>query len=375
MGRGRPSQYVALTDEERTSLKALLRRRKAAKRDLQRAEIALLADRGETTTAIAKKLGLSKQMVSKWRGRLALRGTDGLVELPRSGHPRRISDGARLQLIALACEPAEEDGRTTPTQDELAARAVERGIVSAISRRHLHRILEAGDIHPHRIRQWLHSPDPHFREKTNEICELYRKPPAGSVVLCVDEKTSIQAIERKAADRAPAPGRLRRREFGYIRHGIQTLLAAYDVHTGQTVISCGVTRTQDDLFAFMNQVAQAHPKGAVDIIWDNLNTHLAQRWAAFNQAQGGRFRFHYTPLHASWVNQVELLFGTYSRRCLRNASHTSTDHLKRRTEAFFLERNAHPKPFNWSFRGYHLQTGEPKRKPGRKSYAESLCHA
>jgi transposase len=366
---------VALTDPERKSLNALLRRRKAAKRDLQRAEIALMADRGETTTAIAKRLGVSKQMVSKWRGRLALRGTDGLVELPRSGHPRRINDGARLQLIALACEPAEEDGRTTPTLDELAARAVERGIVSAISRRHLHRILEAGDIHPHRIQQWLHSPDPQFREKTNEICELYRKPPEGSVVLCVDEKTSIQAIERKMTDRAPAPGRLRRREFGYIRHGIQTLLAAMDVHTGQAVISCGITRTQKDLLAFMNQVAQVHPKGMVDIIWDNLNTHLVHRWEAFNQTQGRRFRFHFTPLHASWVNQIELLFSTYARQCLRNASHTSTDHLRRRTEAFFLERNAHPKPFKWSFRGYHLQTGEPKRKPGRRSYAESLCHA
>jgi hypothetical protein len=147
-------------------------------------------------------------------------------------------------LLSLACEPAEVHGRTTPTLDELVQRAVERGVVTQISRSHLQRILQAGDLRPHRVRQWLHSPDPQFRQKVNAICALYRQAPKGSVVLSVDEKTGIQAIERRHADHAPAPGRARRREFEYIRHGTQSLIAALDVHSGRVMGSCTDRRTR-----------------------------------------------------------------------------------------------------------------------------------
>jgi transposase len=139
------------------------------------------------------------------------------------------------------------------------------------------------------------------------------------------------------------------------------------VHTGSTVATCGETRTQVDLLAFMDQVAEAYPMGDIHVIWDNLNTHRSGVWMAFNERQGGRFHFHFTPLHASWVNQIELLFGVYTRRVLRNASHTSKAHLKARTAAFFDNRNKAPKPFKWSFRGYNLQTGEPKGSTDAKT--------
>lgn len=268
----------------------------------------------------------------------------------------------QLQLLALACEPAEAQGRATPTLDELCERAVEQRVVERISRSHLQRILQAGDIRPHRVRQWLHSPDPQFREQVNAICALYRQAPKGSVVLSIDEKTGIQAIERKHADRAPQRGRARRREFEYIRHGTQALTAALDVHSGRVLGRCTDRRTQDDLVGFMEDVARAYPQGTVHVVWDNLNTHRAQAvWEAFNARHGGRFVFHFTPLHASWVNQIELLFGIYSRRVLRHASHTSTHHLRQRTEAFIAQRNASPQPFKWTFAGFELQTGEPKR--------------
>ena len=112
-----------------------------------------------------------------------------------------------------------------------------------------------------------------------------------------------------------------------------------------------------------------YPHQAVHIVWDNLNTHRAAVWEGFNEKHGGRFHFYFTPIHASWVNQIELLFGIFSRRVLRNASHTSTEHLRDRTLAWFLERSLAPKPFKWSFKGYHLQTGEPKKTPGRKADA------
>jgi len=349
-----------LSAADRRSLEALVRRGTEKQRDVLRARIALMADRGDSTEAIASKLGTTVQTVSLWRGRVARSGLAGLEEKARSGRPRRITPAQRLQVISLACEPAEEGGRTTPTLDELVERSMERGVVQQISRSHLHRILVAGDLRPHRVQQWLHSPNPDFREKVNVICDLYREAPQGAVVLSIDEKTGIQAIERKHLDRPPRTGRFRRREFEYIRHGTQALIAALDVHTGRTLTACGDTRTQADLLAFMEHVALAYPAQDIHVIWDNLNTHRSGVWTAFNERHGGRFHFHFTPIHASWVNQVELLFGVYTRRVLRHASHTSKAHLKTRTESFFAKRNAAPKPFKWSFRGFHLQTGEPK---------------
>jgi transposase len=329
-----------------------------------------MAHKGISTNDIAAALMVSQQTVTKWRHQAALEGKDGLKEAPRPGRPRVISDSARLQLVALACEPAEEEGRSTPTLDEIRERAMERGVVTSVSRSHLHQILQDADLHPHRVRIWLHSPDPAFREKVNVICGLYRKAPAGSVVLSIDEKTGMQATERKHLDRPPHQGVFRRQEFEYVRHGTQTLIAALDVHSGMTVAACGDTRTQADLVAFMEQVATAYPDQPVHVVWDNLNTHRAGVWVDFNEKHGGRFHFHFTPLHASWVNQIELLFGIFSRQVLRNASHTSKGHLKDRTIAWFANRSRNPKPFKWSFRGYHLQTGEPKKKPGRKPNAK-----
>lgn len=359
--RGPQAPIVALSKEERESLEALTRRGTAAQRDVERAKVALMADEGHTTSAIASILRLSRPTVTLWRQRLACFGIEGLQEAPRPGRPRRIADAQRLQLLALACEPAEDAGRATPTLDELCERAVDHGVVEHISRSHLQRILQAGDVRPHRVRQWLHSPDPRFREKVNAICQLYRRAPKGSVVLSIDEKTGIQAIERKHADRAPRPGRARRREFEYIRHGTQALTAALDVHSGRVLGRCTDRRTQADLVSFMEEVAAAYPSGCVHVIWDNLNTHRAQAvWDDFNARHDGRFVFHFTPLHASWVNQIELLFAIYARRVLRHASHTTTAHLRERTEAFLAQRNARARPFKWTFAGFELQTGEPK---------------
>jgi len=362
MSRGRQAQAIKLSREDRKALELVTRRSSAEHRHVVRAQIALMAHAGETTTAISQATGVSVQTVSHWRTRLARQGVQGLQEVARSGRPRRIGAAQRLELLSLACERAEPQGRATPTLDELVDRAIERGVVSQLSRSHLQRILQAGDLRPHRVRQWLHSPDPQFRQKVNAICALYAQAPKGSVVLSVDEKTGIQALQRKHADRAPEPGRARRREFEYVRQGTQALIAALDVHSGRVMGSCTQRRTQADLVAFMEQVALAHPKGRVHIVWDNLNTHRAQSvWADFNARHDNRFVFHFTPLHASWVNQIELLFGIYTRRVLRHASHSSIAQLRERTEAFMAQRNQAPKPFKWTFAGFELQTGEPLR--------------
>ncbi|PXX19445.1 MULTISPECIES: IS630 family transposase, partial [Burkholderia] len=315
MSRGRQATPVKLVNKERQELLSLIERKTAAQRDVMRARIALWAHEGHSNTVIARELGVSVQTVCQWRKRIARQGIQGIREGERSGRPPRITHEARLQLIALACEAQEPEGRVTPTLDEIATRAVERGVVEQISRSHVQRILQAGDVRPHRVQQWLHSPDPAFREKVNVICKLYRKAPRNAVVLSIDEKTGIQAIERKHSGRSPVPGRLRRREFEYIRHGTQALIAALDVHTGQVLAECRDRRTQDDLVTFMERVSAAYPGKQVHVVWDNLNTHRAQAvWQAFNARHGQRFRFHFTPLHASWVNQIELWFARYTRR-------------------------------------------------------------
>ena len=375
MIRGREALVIKLSRKDLAKLRETVRRGTAPQRDVLRARIALMLHEGRTISSIASTLQVSRPTVMRWRDRLAQSGVDGLHEGRRPGRPRQIDPAQRLQLLALACETGEDRAGTLPTLDELCVRAVERGVVKQISRSHLQRILQAGDVRPHRVRQWLHSPDPQFREKVNAICALYRRAPKGSVVLSVDEKTGMQAIERKHADRGARPGRLRRHEFEYISHGTQALTAALDVHTGQVLGCCTDRRTQADLVAFMEDVARAYPSGQVHVIWDNLNTHRAWGvWKEFNARHGGRFVFHYyTPLHASWVNQIELLFGIYSRRVLRHASHTSVQHLRERTEDFIARRNVDPRPFRWTFAGFELQTGEPKHPVHRSRHDRSPC--
>ena len=361
MVRGRPARRVVLTDDERGELERLIRRGSAPQQAVLRARIALLAADGLGTGEIAERVGVSVPTVCKWRSRAADAGVEGLCDATRKGRPRRISEEARLELIAVACEPLRmAGGRTTPTLEEIRTRVIDREVVKTISRSHLHRILQAGDVRPHRVRMWLHSPAPEFRAKVNRICELYHSPPAGSVVLCIDEKTGMQAIERKHQDRDPRPGRTRRREFEYIRHGTQSLIAAFEVGTGKVNGVCGDSRTGDDLEAFMEELAARYPDTDVHVIWDNLNIHKAmrKRWDPFNERHGGRFHFHFTPLHASWVNQIELWFGILGKRRLKNASFRSAMGLRNAVVGYIAQWNEHDaRPFRWTFEGYPLQAG------------------
>lgn len=265
----------------------------------------------------------------------------------------------------MACEPVEPgEGTTTRTLAALVQEAEARGLVPRISRSSYQRMLAAGDLRPHRVRGWVHSPDPQFREKVTAITDLYLHPPAGAVVLSIDEKTGMQALERRFPDRPAAPGRPGRREFEYTRHGTQSLLCAFEVHRGRVVEECGDTRTAADLVHFMDTVAGQYPTGPVHVIWDCLNIHFdgtAQRWTAFNTRHGGRFVFHYTPKHASWVNQVELFFSILQRQCLRPGSFRSTAELRTAVGAFIAAWNrdrAHP--FRWTFTGYPLQAGNDR---------------
>lgn len=360
-GRGPKAQVVILSAEDRRKLERVDAAATAAQRDALRARIVLRAAEAVPNERIASELDITPNTVRKWRGRFAAAGLPGLVDRPRPGRPPAIDPVARCRIIAVACDaPPDAAAACRPiwTLVSLQQAVLEAAIVARVSASTIWRILHHADLRPHHHRMWLHSPDPDFARKVTEVVELYLHPPANSVVLSIDEKTGMQALERKYPGRHPRPGQPGRREFEYVRHGTVTLIAALNVHTGSVLGHCGPQRTAADLLAFMAEVAAAYPTGVVHVVWDNLNIHRGARWTEFNHVHGERFHFHFTPLHASWVNQIECWFSLLARRVLRHGSFTSAAELSAAVATFIRRWNNHERrPFRWTFTGYPLQTG------------------
>ena len=277
---------LELTPEEATELSVSVRVRAptSTQRDAARARIILACAEGGSARAIAARLQIPVRRVERWRGRFLRKRLNGLGDLRRRGHAPTFNGVTRCEIIALACEPIGQqntgtDRRGKPkyipltrTLEQVRQEAIARGIVPTIGKTTVQRILAQGAVRPHLVRGWLHSTDPHFREKVTDICDLYLHPPPGSTVLCIDEMTGVQALEHRYPDHW-GPGRPRgcpRREWEYIRHGTQAVIAAFDVRTGKVVAICGARRTAKDLRRFMRTVAAQYPDGPVHIIWDNL---------------------------------------------------------------------------------------------------------
>lgn len=321
-----------------------------------RAKIVLSSEGGTSIPDVAAIAGCDERSVRKWRRRFANDPRiDALRDRPRTGRPTRVPVDARCAVVKIACtRPA--DKQEAPFRDVWTYRTLgdqlfaELGV--RLSTSEIGRILRANELQPHRMRPWLHSPDPEFQPKVRRICNLYLDPPPGAAVVCVDEKTSIQALSRKHATKPAAPRRVGKFEFEYVRHGTRSLIAGFDVRTGQVFGQCRERRTAQDLLEFMEALAKRYPTGPVYVIWDNLNIHSGEQWRLFNERHGGRFHFVYTPLHASWVNQVEVWFGILQRRILRFGEFESTDALAARILAFIEHWNTHEAhPFRWTFRG------------------------
>jgi len=376
--RGRPPVRLTLDEEVRAELKRRVRAFTSTQREARRARIILACEQCGSAEAAARMVGVHPTTVERWRARFLKKGVRGLEDRARPGHKPKFTPVQRLEIIAAACEPVipldkkpkdgkpkgekPKDGKTTRTITELVDEVRRRGIVSSIGWSTVQRLLADLDVKPHKTEQWLHSTDPEFREKVTAICDLYLTPPAlNSVVLCIDEKPGMQALERRFPDRPAAPGRLRRREFEYKRHGTQTLLCAFNVHTGKVIADCGDTRKAPDLVRFMERIATEHPHQTVHVVWDCLNIHFDGkdgRWTAFNERHGNRFVFHYTPKHASWVNQVECFFSILQRQCLNHGSFGSVEELREIVLVFIDDWNRKAHPFRWTFTGYPLQTGD-----------------
>jgi transposase len=359
---GPKAQQLRLAPSVREVLEALARSSRVEARLVQRAKIVVLAAQGLSNAEIGRRVGCHVDTVRQWRQRFAEDGRVGtLDDRPRSGRPAVVSPATRCDVVKLACDKPANHGvkhRTTWTYESLARVLLQETEVS-LSRSEIGRILRNEDFRPHKVRLWLHSPDPDFRSKVRRICELYLHPPKNSHVLCFDEKTGMQALERRFPTKLPAPGRNGRYEFEYVRHGTWALLAAFDVRTGKVLGEVKPQRRAEDLVAFMENLARAYPKGQVYIVWDNLNIHYDgkdARWTRFNRRHGNRFHFVYTPLHASWVNQVEIWFSLLQRRVLQYGDFHSDEDLRRAVLAFKDDWTLHEAhPFSWTFRGRFVQ--------------------
>jgi len=347
----------------RTRLKQLSRRKKRIDAAVPlRARIILMLAEDHCVSGVARRLGIQRYTVRFWRDRFLRHGLKGLYDRHRAGQKRRISEVIRCELVSMACNRPADYGfehRRTWTFDMLQQAIVKAHPDENVSRSSVIRILKSADLKPHRMQGWLHSQDPEFRRKVTDICSLYLSPPAGATVLCVDEKTGMQALKRKHPTKWAGLGRPGRWEYEYKRLGTRTLFAAFNTQTGGVFAEVSAKRKANDLLRFMRKLAKHYPKGDVHIIWDNLNIHHegpSERWTKFNEKHGGRFHFHYTPLHASWVNQVELFFARVQRRVLRYASFDSVEHLSTEVMGFIAHWNQHERrPYRWKFRGYPLE--------------------
>jgi transposase len=312
-----------------------------------------LAIDGLSNAEVGRQVGVTAQTVRKWRTRIEReRKLAALDDTPRSGRPAEVPVEVRCAIVKLACDrPADVPFRDVWTLAALQD-AAEEDTGWRLSISEIWRILHFEGIRPHHVRMWLHSPDPDFAPKVNRICSLYVAPPRGATVVCVDEKTGMQALERIHPTRQTRRGV--RYEFEYARHGTSTLIAAFDIRTGE-VFGRLRRRTAAGIVRFMEELAKKYPTGPVHVIWDNLNTHRDgpdRRWTRFNERHGGRFHFVFTPKHASWTNQIEIWFSILQRRVLKYGSFRTKKELNATVRGFINHWNrvlAHP--FRWTFRG------------------------
>jgi transposase len=337
---------IVLSDVERAVLERIARSAKSEQRMVTRARVVLAAAAGRPNRQIAREVGLSERKVGVWRTRFAEHRVDGLSDLPRSGKPPVYGHDKQLDVFKTACTQPPE-GETHWTVRSLAEAV-------GVGKSQTHEILAQADLKPHLVRSWLTSLDPDFDTKQADVCGLYLAPPENAIVISLDEKTSIQAREPIRKEIAMAPGTPARREFEYKRHGVQALLAALLVHTGQVIGEVYDRNSRVEFLDFLQRLEAEIPPGKeVHAILDNLQVHKTPEVRSWLD-QHPRWTFHFTPTHASWLNQIELFFSILTRRLLRRGIFTSKADLKTQLLAFIDRYNPAATPFAWTYQGKPL---------------------
>jgi transposase len=330
---------IVLSAEERSALEAWARAPTSEQRLAERARIILLAAGGLASRAIARELDCSRGVVSKWRTRFATAGLVGLADRPRSGKPKTYDASADRRILAVLDGPPPEGfARWTAP---LIARAL-----GDVSDQHVWRFLRAQRIDLAGRKSWCVSTDPEFAAKAADIVGLYLNPPDNALVLAVDEKPAIQALERAQGYLKLPNGRaLTGFAHEYKRRGTTTLFAALDVATGQITAKHSKRRRRVEFLDFMNEVIADHRDQEIHVVLDNLRTHKPKRDQWLNRHKN--VHFHFTPTHASWLNQVEIWFSILSRSALKGASFTAVRQLRAAIDAFVQAYNTSASPFQW----------------------------
>jgi transposase len=346
-----PAIPVSVSDEERASLESWLRSPTTEQRLAFRARVVLAAASGEGSASIARREHVRLTTVSTWRRRFADQGIVGLQDEQRGGRPETYGADAERRILALLDEPPPEGyGSWNGT---LLAQAL--GDIPADQ---VWRILRRNGIQLQRRRSWCISTDPEFTPKAADIVGLYLDPPENAVVLCVDEKPHIQALERAQGYLRLANGTaVRGQNHEYKRHGTSTLFAAFDVHTGKVHGMHTQRRRREEFLAFMNKVVAAYPDQEIHVVLDNLSTHKPKHdlWLARHP----NVHFHFTPTHASWLNQIEVWFSILSRQALKHSSFDSVAALIGRIDSFIRAYNRNAHPFAWRADEVHPSAPKP----------------
>ena len=348
MAQRKSASEIKLIDEERSILERLVRRRNVSRGQAQRAEIVLRAADGLNNCEIADAVGVTRQTVRIWRERFAEHRIDGLDDEPRCGAPRRIGDD-RIEAIVV---------KTLETKPADATHWSTRGMakVSGVSTSSVHRIWRAFSLQPHRSETFKLSTDPQFVEKVRDIVGLYMSPPQNALVVCVDEKSQIQAVDRTQPVLPMRMGQVERRTHDYDRHGTTTLFAAFiaavtaktDVKAGSVIGKCMPRHRAQEFRAFLDEVERNVPKGLdIHVVMDNASSHkteMIQRWFA----KRTHWHMHFTPTSSSWINQVERFFALIAEKQIKRGAHRSVKALIADIMDFVAKRNADPKPLRWT---------------------------
>jgi transposase len=340
-GRGRVAAVsIDLSDAERQALDGLSRRRRTAQGLARRAQIVLLAAAGLENKQIAARLGSDPTTVGKWRRRFAEHRLDGLSDEPRLGAPRRIGDEAIAETIRRTLEETPANA----THWSLRGMAGATGYAPST----IHRIWKAFGLQPHRTESFKLSTDPLFVDKVRDIVGLYMAPPDRALVLCVDEKSQIQALDRTQPLLPMRPGQAERRSHDYTRHGTLSLFAALDVATGKVIGRCYQRHRSREFLKFLRAVDAEVPCDLdVHLVMDNYATHKTQVIRAW-LAKRPHWHVHLTPTSASWINQVERFFAELTNKQIRRGVHRSTTELEAAIHRYIETENRDPKPFRWT---------------------------
>jgi len=339
---GRPIKPLVLKPEEQSKLELMARRPKTDQRTAQRARIVLDCAAGLSNTAVAARRGVTIQTVGKWRERFRTRGLVALGDAPRSGQPRKITDAKVEEVVTRTLEKKPAHATHWSTRSMAAA--------SGLNQNAIVRIWRAFGLKPHLQENFKLSTDPFFVEKVRDIVGLYLNPPeqTRAVVLCVDEKSQVQALDRSQPVLPMRPGQAERRTHDYYRHGTTSLFAALDVATGKIIGRCQGRHRHQEFLRFLEQIERSVPAGLdIHLVLDNYATHKTPKVAAWLKKRP-RYHLHFTPTSSSWLNQVERWFAKITEQRIRRGVFRSVDELIIAIDDYIAEHNKAPKPFAWT---------------------------